>query len=91
MGAIIPTTVEEVARMEKKLESDMNDFPSDLDDPQGVLIRGKGVLNRPTFFMTPRDTNTEIELARVAREGREISDEVETLMQSDREDAENNQ
>jgi len=91
IGAIIPTTVDEVAKMEKRLESDMNNLPLELDDSQDVLTRGKEVLNRSSFFMTPRDTNTEMELARVAREGREISGDIEKLMQSDREDAENNQ
>lgn len=91
MGAIIPTTVDEVEKMEKRLESDMNDFPHELDDSQDVFTRGKEALNRSSFFMAPRDTNTEIELARVAREGRKISDEVEKLMLSDRENAENNQ
>jgi hypothetical protein len=91
MGAIIPTTIDAVTEMEKLLKSEMNDFPEELNDHQAVLLRGKGVLNRPTFFLTQRDIDTEIEMARAAREGKGISFEIEELMKADREKAENNQ
>lgn len=55
MRAIIPTTIDEVTEMEKLLESEMNDFPEELNDHQAVLLRGKEVLNRSTFKVDPEN------------------------------------
>lgn len=90
IGAIIPTTVDEVATMEELLNLEINEFPEVLNDHAAVWHRGKEVLNRPTFFLSQRDQDTEIEMARAAREGKGISVEVEAVMKADREKSENN-
>jgi len=82
-GFIFPETEEDLdsvlAHMDKMRASG---FPAELDDPEAILRNGRLTLNSPVDDGT--DAEVEENLARAAREGGEINEEVSEQMKKDR-------
>jgi len=85
---IIPTTAEEVEAVESLMNSQKPASIARLNDPYAVLAHGGKILDRGFSIKRYNSEETEAELARAAREGREIPEEIERLMRRDREKAE---
>jgi hypothetical protein len=86
-GSLIPISPEAVARVEAELESEEIDLPDTLSTFEKALERASE--NRRSKCLPLKLTNNvEENLARAARDGGEISPEVETRMRSDRATAE---
>lgn len=87
-GLMIPVSVQEVEKAEAEIDEQTVRLPESLEDPFTFLNRPRrsNVL-RFRRASEPNDGFQE-ELARVAREGSEISDEVADRMRRDRQEAE---
>lgn len=85
-GFVFPTTREELESFEKELAKEKVELPSHLQDPFEVLRRGESVsLNSMGDYS---NKSIEENLARAAREGGEIPDDVAERMKKDRSSAE---
>jgi hypothetical protein len=89
-GAIIPTTPEEVAFVEAYGDMENDPFPEKFRSPlealeYGRMRRKQGI---PTTFIVSSQDECREELARAAREGHEITSEVEKKMAEARRRAE---
>src|ERR1700730_18915710 len=91
-GAALPTTVEGVALLEKYLRENQVSLPAHLQDANFILERIKGDYT-PTrdqnliAFVSPYQDAIRDDLARAARNGGEVSAEVEEQMRQDRDRA----
>jgi hypothetical protein len=92
-GAALPTTVEGVALLEKYLRENQVSLPPHLQDANFVLERikadyapksGQNLIG----FVSPYQDAIRDDLARAARNGGDVSAEVEEQMRQDRERAE---
>lgn len=92
-GLVVPQTVEDVLRAEAEGagRGECGDLPAELQDPYSVLHHSH---ERRTLEFRPidrsEDSETEHEMARAARAGKEISAEIEERMKQDREAADKN-
>lgn len=88
-GWLIPVTPEEVLIAESALLGEETSPPPSLDDAFAVL---NGPSRQPTLpdppISLPLDKSIAENLARAAREGKEISADIEAKMRADREAAE---
>ncbi len=87
LGWIVPQTAADVLRAEAELAEAPPDLPAELQDAQAVLegARPRGGAARPLAF--PPNADVDNTLARAAREGGQISPEVEEAMRRDRQAA----
>ncbi len=85
LGWLIPESPEDVAQAEAELEDDPISLPPALRDSQGSFDRQ--VDEQPQYKQVPTNAELERNLARAAREGGQITPEVEERMRSDREEA----
>jgi len=84
-GWIIPQTEGDVSMTEAKIEAEDNvELPNQLRDPDTVLRRGLGARSK-VLALAPVFEETRDLLARAAREGRDISPDIEERMRHDRE------
>ena len=87
-GWTIPQTEREVEKAEEEIERNLVTLPNSLRDPSKLLDK----LHNPSQPLTHRssltDSTTMEQLARAAREGGEITPEVEERMRHDRKAAE---
>ncbi len=83
-GVTIPTSDEEVAQAESEIDEDSVELPASLRDPKTFLSRK--VSPEPLRFPRSRQPIAEFsqELARVAREEGEISQDIKNAMRRDR-------
>lgn len=84
-GWLLPTTAEDVRFLEKAKLEDVT-LPPHLADPEAVLAQARSLSDKPAnqfFVKAPMAT----ELARAAREGGEISADIEARMKAAREEA----
>jgi hypothetical protein len=87
-GDIIPCTPEEVAFVEKEVVKCIDPIPHVLKDPFAVLERGRRRAAEGKFVKAWSDPPASVEdLARAAREGGKISEDVEERMKRAREQA----
>lgn len=86
-GKLLPSTDEELARLEEEIAKDPLPLPTSLRDPDVVLDRPRG--RKPQFQPRAHDIGPQKSagdlLARAAREGGAISPEVEEEMRHQRE------
>jgi hypothetical protein len=80
-GLLFPESEKDFASP-KKEESESSTLPKDLKDPFEIIARGK--ITRLTDFEILGDSEIESNLARAAREGKEIPDDVKNLMRKDK-------
>lgn len=86
LGWVVPVTPDEIARVEAELEGEDMELPPKLRDPYAVFDAAERPC--PSDPVTPTNDDVVECLARAAREGKEISPEVEQRMCRDRERAE---
>ena len=85
-GYVFPSTQDELDALEKELAKSKLQFPKHLEDPFEVMRRAEaGTLKTMGDY---RDPSIEENLARAAREGGEIPDDVNERMKKDRHSAE---
>lgn len=87
-GWVLPTAIEDVQMAEIYMENNPISLPKDLLDPFTALEKGEFSLE---FFMkspTPKIIFETENLSRVARDGKQISEEIEKIMHEDRKIAE---
>jgi len=88
-GHVIPTTLEDVLRVEIALDEQSRALPEELADPEPLLQRlDQQVESKPLRIVplfSPDQGVVEKALARAARQGGEIPDEIEERMRRDRE------
>lgn len=85
-GFIVPQTEDDVDAFERAMqEHDIPALPSDVLDPDVII---KTPYARPGNFLAVHEENDQENLARAARDGKEISLSVLEKMRKDREDAE---
>jgi hypothetical protein len=89
-GYIPPTTIDQVRRVEEEQKGLPQDLPPSLQNAAAVLERSRRNLRAVAHHQARSSDNSEVEqnLARAAREGKELSPEVEERMRLDRENAE---
>jgi hypothetical protein len=93
MGWFMPMNEEEVAKSEDELGSeDLPEAPPELSDPELALRNTEDPSHeRMTIYQQgrlPIDSESEVSLARAARHGGKLSDELLQQMRRDRRDAE---
>lgn len=89
LGWVVPRSESEVRRAESELAADPAPLPPGLTDPAGVLDGpDPSVDGSAPAIPFPRDVEIDATLARVAREGGEITPAIEEAMRRDREAAE---
>ncbi len=89
MGWLVPESEEQVRQAEASLADSSAAIPEDLVDPEAVWRRASEVSQSGSGSLGfPADQATEQHMARAAREGGEISPEIEDKMHRDRKDAE---
>jgi hypothetical protein len=87
LGWSIPLSEDEVARAEKEQEKNPVELPKGMEDPTRLLEKIK--TSPPVVTNSPSVPKfTEENLARAAREGGEITPDVEERMRQDRKEAE---
>jgi hypothetical protein len=87
LGWLVPQTMAEVERAEKRLGQTPIELPSVLQDPFAVL--DDKVPNRSPVLPTPTIDQTTVEnLACAARNGGDVPPEIQALMERDRKRAE---
>lgn len=87
-GSIIPTTTDDVAIFENMLEEESIYLSDEQLEHDAVLAHGALVLSRQSLLKRSSNTEIEMELARAAREGRKITEDIEQRMRNDRNHAE---
>lgn len=89
-GLTIPTTPDEVALAEAEIDEENVHLPESLQNPLAFLHKERQ--SNLLHFSQPQQGNDEFreELARVARDGGEISEEIADRMRRDRLEAERN-
>jgi hypothetical protein len=87
-GWIIPQTEAEVSRAEAEMVGECDELPAELRDPYAVLSRALETGAKVLALHPVDDEEMPKQLARAAREGKDIPPEIEERMRHDREAAE---
>lgn len=87
-GWLMPETEDEVAQAELELAINPVPLPPELADPSAILNHLTGCQSVPGPIRLRISADVETNLARAAREGSDISPDVEARMRADREAAE---
>lgn len=87
-GWIIPQTEAEVSRAEAEMMEECEELPAELRDPYAVLGRASETRAKVLALQPVDDDETPKQLARAAREGKDIPPEIEERMRHDWEAAE---
>ena len=87
LGWRLPESDEEIAEAEQWVEEHPLDLPDEITDPEQALGSSRRFMKRPLRTLPNEDVVAD-NLARAAREGKEIPPEIEARMKKDREDAE---
>lgn len=86
-GAFVPQTPEQVARAEAEFDEESVELPNSLRDPLSILKRKNAPRTEPR--RSPHIDQSAVDnLACAARNGGEVSPDVEAAMNKDEEDAE---
>ncbi len=91
IGEVVPTSEAEVMLYGRSMDLDAPELPESLMDLDAIYAVGSGVSSTRAFSVGPRAASgdqTRSHFARAAREGGDISSEVEARMKKDREEAE---
>lgn len=88
-GFIFPDTDDEVEEFRQTHMVFLTPLPAELEDPRAVFHREQPAFRRK-LGLTP-DQEVVDNLAQAAREGKDISEEIRKRMESDRQQAENDQ
>ncbi|MGH1362751.1 MAG: hypothetical protein ACRBF0_04285 [Calditrichia bacterium] len=87
---VFPKNKEEVAKAERRMEEKKYTLPTDLQEPTKLLRLLRNNTRQDKCLKSETTPNPEVEenMARAAREGGNISPEIEAIMQRDRAKAE---
>jgi len=90
-GELLPASIEDVSKLEAEIEANPVALPESLRDASAVYEQIHTRTRPPSTIPLPVQNNVAEGLARAAREGGEISSEVQAKMREDREAAEREQ
>jgi len=90
-GRLLPASNEEIAELEAEIAADPVALPESLQDAAAVYERIHKRTRPPSAIPSPVQNDAVEGLARAAREGGEITPEVQAQMREDREAAEREQ
>jgi hypothetical protein len=81
-GFLFPETQTELEIVKSKKEIEEVPLPSELEDPMQIIRRGK--IESISSVEFPENSDVEENLARAAREGKDIPDDVKNQMKKDK-------